>query len=81
MSKSLMLPFSKEGLQYKTKGLTPQVFCASITENINLYAIRFRIKKKKIYELLNGNLQERSHFKSKEDGCIKCEMVKFNVFI
>ena len=43
MSKSLMLPFSKEGLQYKTKGLTPQVFCASITENINLYAIRFRI--------------------------------------
>ena len=43
MSKSLTLPFSKEGLQYKTKGFTPQVFCASVTENINLYVIRFRI--------------------------------------
>ena len=39
---------SKEELQYKIKGLTPQVFHASITENIHLYIIRFRIKKKSI---------------------------------
>ena len=29
------------------EGLTPQAFCASVTENVNLYVIRLGIKNNK----------------------------------